>query len=65
MSNCSPGRTYGERPHVELASTAIPHLGCLIDELIECGEDIISELNFGNSRIPDISQPNPETGDSL
>jgi hypothetical protein len=49
MSDSTPGSTYCERSAVELSTGSISVLGCLVDYLVEGGEDIVSKLYFGDS----------------
>ena len=44
-------RTNGQRSNVELAARSVAELSSLADELIECGEDVVSELDFSYCRL--------------
>jgi hypothetical protein len=49
--------TDGQRPNVELASRSVAEFSSLADELIECGEDVVSELDLSYCRLAHRCKP--------
>ena len=50
--------TNSQRPNVELASRPVAEFGGLADKLIECGEDIVGELDLSYCRLTHRCKPN-------
>ena len=53
--------TDGQRPSVELASRSVAQFRSLAYELVECGEDVVSELDFSYCRLTHRCKPDTET----
>ena len=65
VSDCSPGRSEGQRPAVELSSRSVPILGSFVDNLVESWEDVVSELDFCYGGVAGYCQADGKTGDAL
>lgn len=65
VSDGSPGGPNGERSALELSSRPVSVLGCLVDDLVEGGEDIVAELDLGYRGVSGHCQPDRESDDAL
>ena len=65
MTDSTVGGANREPSTVELVTGAVPKLGGLVDDLIESGEDVISELHLGDGGRTSASSADGEASDTL
>lgn len=54
-----------QRTSIKQITTAIPALSCLVNDLIESRENVVSKLNLRNSRGTSVGDANSKTNNPL
>lgn len=65
MTYSTPSRPESQLADLELTSRAISVLGSLVDNLVESRENVISELDLSNGRMPHRSDTNRKPCNTL
>lgn len=65
MTDGPIGTPNGQLSTVELISGSISEFGCLIYDLVESGENVVSKLHLGNGRSSRSCSANRKSSDSL
>ena len=65
MANSTARGPDSQTSAIPLISASVPVLGCLVDNLIEGWEDVVSELDLGDSCLSNTRQPNSEASNTL
>lgn len=65
VANCTPVRADRQRTTVELVARSEAIFSCFVHDLIECGEDVVTELDLSDCGDTDAGETNAECGDTL
>jgi hypothetical protein len=60
MADCHSWSADGQSPDVELASRSVPEFSGLTNDLIECGEDVVGELDLSYRGLTHSCKPDTE-----
>lgn len=65
MADSTPSGSDGQFAALELSTWSVPIFRSLVDNLIKCGEDIVTELYLGYGCVPYCSDSNRKSCNTL